>query len=76
MKSFREILDSIPITLYGEVGDKVYYKKEGEWRGSSIVIGRDGKVVIVKHGSNVREVRRVHITRLRGTKGEGGGGER
>ena len=55
-----------------EVGDQVYYKKdkEGEWRGPGKVIGRDGKVVVVKHGGNVREVTRVHITRLKGTSNE------
>src|SRR5678816_2603950 len=35
-----------------------------EWRGPAKVIGRDGKTVIVKHGGTLREVARVHITRL------------
>ena len=32
------------------------------------MIGRDGKVVIVKQGGSLREVTRMHITRLRGMK--------
>ena len=54
-----------------EIGDKVYYKREKEkrWRGPAIVIGKDGKTVIVKHGGSLREVARIHITRI---KKEGG----
>ena len=39
------------------VGEKVYYKKDKEdkWRGSPKVIGKDGKRVVVKQGSDVRE---------------------
>ena len=56
------------------MGDKVYYKKEKEkmWRGPAIVIGRDGKNVIVKHGGLLREVLRVHVTKF---VEEGGQGE-
>ena len=44
-------------------GDQVYYKRNdsNEWRGPGVVIGRDGKQVLVKHrGVYVR----VHICRL------------
>ena len=34
------------------------------------MIGRDGKVVLVKHGGNLREVSTLHITRLKGTSNE------
>lgn len=48
------------------IGDKVYYKRENEkrWRGPAKVIGIDGKTVIVKHGGTLREINRVHITRI------------
>src|SRR6201990_1293693 len=51
-----------------EPGEEVYYKREvdNNWRGPAKVIGRDGKVVIVKHGGTLREIARVHITRLAG----------
>ena len=51
--------------------DKVYYKKEKEklWRGPAVVIGRNGKNVIVKHGGLLKELARVHMTRIV----EGGG---
>ena len=34
-------------------GDKVYYKREvsNKWKGPGIVIGQDGKVVFIRHGS-------------------------
>ena len=49
-----------------QVGDKVFYKKKGEekWRGPGRIIGRDGKVVLVKHGALIREVNKIHITKL------------
>ena len=47
-------------------GDEIFYKREGEeeWRGPARVVGIDGKTVIVKHGGDLREICRVHITRL------------
>ena len=53
-----------------ENSDEVYYKRDGEqeWRGPAKVIGTDGKTVVVKHGGSVREIARVHITRLTGAK--------
>ena len=51
-------------------GDEVYYKRDGEkaWRGPAKVVGIDGKTVVVKHGGDLREICRVHITRLKGVK--------
>ena len=44
-------------------GDHVFYKRNGEnqWRGPGIVVGRDGKQVLVKHGGIIV---RVHVCRL------------
>ena len=49
-----------------QVGDKVFYKKKGEekWRGPGRIIGRDGKVVMIKQGALIREVNKIHITKL------------
>merc|ERR1719423_303100 len=46
-----------------ENGDEVYYKRNDspEWRGPGNVIGKDGKVVIVRHGGTYV---RVHVCRL------------
>ena len=46
-----------------ENGDKVFFKRDNSkrWYGPAIVIGQDGKQVIVKNGS---QVIRVHKTRL------------
>ena len=45
-----------------ENGQKVYYKrKDTRWSGPAVVIGSDGKTIIVKHGG---EIVRVHISRL------------
>ncbi len=48
------------------INDEVYYKREEEkqWRGPAKVIGVDGKIVIVKHGDSIRQIARVHITRI------------
>ena len=50
------------------VGDEVFYKRENEneWRGPAEVVGVSGKTVIVKHGNSLREIARVHITRIQG----------
>ena len=49
------------------VREKVYYKKDKEdkWRGPAKVIGRDGKTVVVKQGSDVRETNRSHVIKVR-----------
>ena len=48
------------------VGDEVFYKRENEHerRGSAKVVGVSGKTVVVKHGDSLREIARVHITRI------------
>ena len=45
-------------------GDKVFFKRpsEEEWRGPARVIGQDGVVVFVRHGS---QLVRVHVCRLK-----------
>ena len=47
-------------------GVKVYYKKMGEekWRCPGVVIGRNGKTVMIKHGGLLRNVTKIHITRI------------
>ena len=44
-------------------GDSVYYKRNDDdrWRGPGVVIGRDGKQVLVRHGGTYV---RVHVCRL------------
>ena len=53
-----------------EIGDQVFYKRNDnvKWRGPGVVIGRDGKQVIVKHGGIMV---RVHVCRLTPEKGMG-----
>ena len=50
------------------MGDEVFYKRENEneWRGPAKVVGVSGKTVVVKHGDSLREIARVHITRIQG----------
>ena len=52
-----------------EVGSYVYYKREGEdrWRGPARVIGKDGKVNVVRHGG---QIVRAHICRVKGMVGQ------
>ena len=49
-----------------EIGCHVYYKRDGEdrWRGPARVIGKDGKVYILRHGGYIV---RVHICRIKKT---------
>ena len=48
------------------VGDEVFCKREDEheWRGPAKVVGVSGKTVVVKHGDYLREIARVHVTRI------------
>ncbi|PIK39346.1 hypothetical protein BSL78_23810 [Apostichopus japonicus] len=53
----------------GEVyqpGDKVFYKRDGstKWRGPGKVLGQDGKVVFVRHGSVYVRVHPCRLTRV------------
>ena len=51
-----------------KLGDKVYYRREKEkmWREPAVIIGRDEKNVIVKYEGMLREVAKVHVTRIKG----------
>ena len=45
------------------VGDTVYYKrKSNKWRGPAKVVGMDGKIFLVKHGS---QILKIHWCRVR-----------
>ena len=51
----RRALRSKTRDVYSEIvetGDFVYYKRDGSkrWRGPATVTGRDGKIVILRHG--------------------------
>ena len=45
------------------VCEKLYYKKykEDKWRGPAKVLGKDRKTVVVKQGSDIREINRSHV---------------
>ena len=47
------------------IGNYVYYKREGDdrWRGPARVIGKDGKINILRHGG---QIIRTHICRIKG----------
>ena len=49
------------------VGEKVLYKKdkEGKWRGPAGVLGMERKTVVVKQGSDVREINRSHVIKVK-----------
>ena len=51
----RRALRSKTRDVYSEIvetGDFVYYKRDGSkrWRGPATVTGRDGKIIILRHG--------------------------
>ena len=48
------------------MGDEVFYKKENEneWRVPAKVVGVSGKTVVVKHGESLREIAKIHVTRI------------
>ena len=47
-------------------GEKVYYKKDGcnRWRGPARVIGQDGKVIFIRHGSRVLRVSSCKVVKI------------
>lgn len=46
-----------------QTGDKVYYQRDGKWKGPGKVVGQDGKVVLVRHGSVYVKVHLCRLTR-------------
>src|SRR5215469_7347967 len=50
-----------------QLGARFFYErgKEDKWGRPGKVIGIDGKTVVIKHDSLLRNVNRVHITRIR-----------
>ena len=40
-----------PSNTVFQTGDKVYYRRGDQWRGPGKVLGQDGKIVFVRHGS-------------------------
>ena len=57
-----------------QIGDKVYYKREDEskWTGPAKVLGQDGPVVFIRHGSRYvkAHVCRVQPTEINAVNGE------
>ncbi|KAK3894785.1 hypothetical protein Pcinc_001507 [Petrolisthes cinctipes] len=53
-----------------DIGNYVYYKRGGEdrWRGLARVIGKDGKINILRHGG---QIVRAHICRVKGLGNQG-----
>ena len=51
-----------------EIGNYVYYKRDSEdkWRGPARIIGKDGKVNILRHGG---QIVRAHICRIQDVRG-------
>ena len=62
MRALRHNVRNTP-SSHINPGDRVYYKRneEHEWHGPAIVIGRDGKIFMLRHGGTVV---RVHECRL------------
>ena len=50
-------------------GEKVYYKRNDskQWRGPGIIVGMDGKIVLVKHGGSLQRVNPIHLRSVRDT---------
>ena len=58
-----------PVRVSDEVfshKDKVYYKRDdsNRWRGPATVIGQDGKIVFVRHGSRLLRVALCRVIRV------------
>ena len=61
-RALRSNIRAMPLDSFS-AGDEVYYKRDDskEWRGPGVVIGRDGKQILVRHGGTYV---RVHVCRL------------
>lgn len=47
-------------------GEQVYFKREDqkEWKGPAVVIGQDGKTLILKYGSNIVRAHETHVQEI------------
>ena len=61
-RALKSRINSYTSQMYG-TGDKVYFKENEKlkWSGPAVVIGHEGKVVLLKYGNNLR---RVHISKV------------
>lgn len=50
--------------VFYQTGDSVFYQRDGKWKGPGRVLGQDGKVVLVRHGSVYVRVHPCHLTKL------------
>ena len=60
----RKVRKHITSLVY-EMGDRVYYQRDGKWKGPGIVVGKENKNVMVKHGGSYF---RVHPCSLQGVE--------
>jgi len=65
-----------PVREYADVkyqtGDNVYYKlpDDRRWQGPATVIGADGKVIMLRHGSVIRRVHPCRLQLVNGTSND------
>ena len=68
-EKIKRALKSNTREVYSEkldMGDLVYYKREGNkrWRGPGTIVGCDGKLVIVRHGGYIVRCHRIHVVKV------------